>query len=224
MNDNKNLTDKKLIENVITGEPEASDLLVDRFANFVWSVLVRDLGLPRDVAEDLHQELFYRLLDNGCHRLRIWSGEGTFASYLGPIVRNLANDHFRKASTRRETPIDDGDDDPDGPRPGQVLVCEDPGPEEMADAAERRHRLHASLAMLSERDRLILRLRHLEERSYREIAERTGYRISSVGVIISRAEKRLRERILSESLPLPRPVPHEDETRSTRRDRRLPRP
>ncbi len=187
------LNDIELINQVIAGSPGASDQLVDRFANLAWSILRRDLGFGKEEAEDLHQESFCRLLEDDCRRLRNWSGDGNFANYLGPIVRNLANDWFRKRSVRNELPLDtdEGDDD----RPRLQPVCGDPGPEELAEAAEQRSQLHESMESLTPRDRELIRRRHLDDQSYREIAAAMDYNISSVGVILSRAEKRLKEAV-----------------------------
>jgi RNA polymerase sigma-70 factor (ECF subfamily) len=184
--------DRTLINNVINRVPGASDLFVDRFSKFVYSVLHRNLGVMPDVADDLHNLVFLRLFDDGCKRLRNWSQDGNFVNYLGTIVRNLANDHFRKLTVRRELSLElpDGEDDTSW---AIDPVSTDPSPEEEAEAAQMRARLYEAMDQLSERDREILRLRHFEEKSYKQIADEMGYKISSVGVLLARAEKRLKE-------------------------------
>lgn len=186
--------DKQLIERVLARDPGASDLFVDRFSNFVFSILARDLKLPREQAEDLHQDIFLRLFEDHCRRLRNWSSDGSFVNYLGPIARNLANDHFRKKKVRGEVPLDPGSDKDDSPAVVQP-VSTDPSPEAAAAAAEERRLLYQAIEELSERDRELVRRRHLEEQSYREIAEEMDYTIGSVGVILARAERRLKEAV-----------------------------
>jgi len=179
--------DKTLVDNVITGDPDTRDQFVDRFSNFIWSILVRDLRLKRDLAEDLHAETFLRLLEDDCRRLRNWSGEGNFVNYLGPIVRNLAMDHFRSGAVQH-LELEDV-------TAGQALVAAEPGPEKLAQEAEKRLLLVEALRELSERDQKLIELRHFENRSYREIADEMGYQISSVGVLLARAEKRLKSAV-----------------------------
>lgn len=187
------LTDKQLVELVLAGAPGAVDLFVDRFTKFVHSVFHRDLKMKPEDADDLHNETFLRLLDDNCRRLRSWRGEGNLVNWLGPVCRNLANDNYNKKKTRKEISIDGGDDEND-PAP-IVPLCTDPSPEDMALAAEKCRLVDKALEALSERDRSVLHLRHFEEKSYREIAEITGYKISSVGVILARAEERLRKEV-----------------------------
>lgn len=186
--------DGQLVELVLAGAPGAVDRFVDRFTKFVYSVFHRDLGLSAEDADDLHNETFMRLIDDDCRRLRLWSGEGNFVNWLGPICRNLANDqYFRRKKTRREVPLDGSDDVDD--LPPLVPICTDPGPEEVAEAAELRRIVHQAVDRLPERDGTFIRLRHFEEKSYREISELTGYKISGVGVILTRAEKRLKNEV-----------------------------
>lgn len=183
--------DKQLIARVIDRDPGASDLFVERFYKFVWSVLVRDLGLMRERAEDLHQDVFLRLFEDDCRRLRNWSGDGSFVNYLGPIVRNLANDHFRRQNVRGEVSLEPRDNEDDSPS-AMDPVSTDPGPDDLAAAAERRRLLCRAVEALSPRDQELIRRRHSEEQPYRQIADEMGYQISSVGVILARAEKRLK--------------------------------
>jgi RNA polymerase sigma-70 factor (ECF subfamily) len=62
-------------------------------------------------------------------------------------------------------------------------------------AAELRARLRAALLELSEQDREILVLRHLEELSNSEIAEFLGIRIDAVRARHTRALDRLRRQV-----------------------------
>lgn len=190
----RQLTDGQLIENVITRVQGASDLFVERFYKFIFSILARDLKLPREQAEDLHQDIFLRLFENDFQRLCNWSGDGNFVNYLGTLVRNLANDWFRKKKMRGEVPLDPDSDEDDTP-PAVQPASTDPSPEEEAATAERRRRLHQAIEKLSERDRELIHRRHLKEQSYREIAGGMDYKISSVGVILARAERRLKEAV-----------------------------
>jgi RNA polymerase sigma-70 factor (ECF subfamily) len=62
----------------------------------------------------------------------------------------------------------------------------------VARAQLHRENVNAALHDLSPRDQELIRLKHFEDLSYREIAERLGLTVTNVGVSLSRAENRLR--------------------------------
>ncbi len=185
-------TDRELIDAVVRGEPGAADRFVDQFSAFVWAVLARDLGVPRDQAGDLYQELFERLLENDYRRLIMWRGEGSFVSYLGPIVRRLAYDRLR---ARKE--VQEGEE-------GREIADPQPGPEDLAVVEEEQAFLMDALAALKPRDRALIAKRHLEELSYKEIAREMGLTVNHVGVALGRAEKRLVRKLRKLGVSTPR--------------------
>ncbi len=195
---NDNTSDKSLVAKIIDRVPGASDLFVDRFSKFVYFILHGILGAKPDMADDLHNQVFLKLFENDFKRLRNWSRAGNVASYLAPIIRHTAIDHFRKLKVQSEVSLEQSDDEDDTAR-GMEPVSTDPGPEEVAAAAERRRLLYKAIDELSERDQEIIRRRHLEEQPYETIAREMGYKISGVGVLLARAEKRLKK-ILDELL------------------------
>jgi RNA polymerase sigma-70 factor (ECF subfamily) len=125
-----------------------------------------------DQAEDIAQEAFVRLLD---HRPR------DPAAWLFSVATNLATDEARLARgrARRLSVI----------RAAAALE-RDPGPEERMVAADDAERVRRALMALSVRDRTLLVLHHHGWR-YREIAARVGVAPSSVGSLLTRAERRL---------------------------------
>ena len=185
-------TDRELIDAVVRGEPGAADRFVDQFSAFVWAVLVRDLGVPRDLAGDLYQELFEKLLEDNYRRLIMWRGEGIFVSYLGPIVRRLAYDRLR---ARNE--VQEGEEDPE-------IADPRPGPEDLAAVEEEQVILMDALAALKPRDRTLIVKKHCEELSYKEIAREMGLTVNHVGVALGRAEKRLVRKLRKMGVPGPR--------------------
>jgi len=58
---------------------------------------------------------------------------------------------------------------------------------------ERRERIEAKLAQLSSKFREVLRLHYLERASYRVISKRLGISVNSVGSLIVRGRRSLRE-------------------------------
>jgi RNA polymerase sigma-70 factor (ECF subfamily) len=132
--------------------------------------LYRRLG-DRDQAEELAQEAFVRLLDHGPRRPRAW---------LYMVAANLARDavrgHLRRS--RRLRMLRNEMDAASAPSPEQDLL-----------AKERAQIVRAVLDELSERDRLLLLLRE-EGLAYREVAEVLGISATSVGPLLTRAQRR----------------------------------
>ncbi|HET7622561.1 MAG TPA: sigma-70 family RNA polymerase sigma factor [Gemmatimonadaceae bacterium] len=125
----------------------------------------------QDHAEDIAQEAFVRLLDNTPRDAVGW---------LFAVASNLAIDHQRLANGRARhlTLIKVA-------RDGSA----DPGPEQQLLREEAISRVRAALAELPDRDRELLMLRH-GGWAYRDIARALGLAPSSVGSLLTRAERR----------------------------------
>lgn len=137
--------------------------------------LVREaeaLVLDRDLAEDLAQDAFERLMRADLKDTsRAWA-------WLRVVVRRRALDHWRQtARLARAAPDDEG------------IV---PSAEAEALSGWARARVRALLASLAPRERDAIWLRH-QGCSYRDIARATGIPENQVGVVLLRAMKKLRQ-------------------------------
>lgn len=181
------LTDRELVDAVMRGEWKAADAFCDRFMSFVWHVLWQDFGLRGEEIEDLHQEVFLLLHEDGYRRLRSWRGgeRDSFVSYLRPIVKHAALDFLRRRG-RDVAP-------PDDPREPEAVDPRGANPEERALVAERRRWLRECMERLHPREREVVRLRYESERDYRGIADRLRLTVTNVGAILTRARSKLRE-------------------------------
>jgi RNA polymerase sigma-70 factor (ECF subfamily) len=124
-----------------------------------------------DMAEDLAQEAFVRLLRHRPRRPRTW---------LFTVAENLARDEARLARGRA--------------RHLQVIHAEraaerDLGPEPEMLRREEARSVTRALDRLPERDRSLLMLHHAGFR-YREIAREVGVAPGSVGSLLTRAQRR----------------------------------
>jgi RNA polymerase sigma-70 factor, ECF subfamily len=143
------------------------------YPGLVWYLHGR-LG-DRDLAEDLAQEAFVRLLDKPPREPDAW---------LYVVAGNLARDAQRSAGRRaRHLSIMD--------EPEQLADAADPAPG--ADAAmctaEESALVQDTLAMLPERDAALLVMR-ADDVSYREIAAAIGVAPTSIGPLLARAQQR----------------------------------
>lgn len=154
-------------------KPLTSDTLRPFFEEW-YPRLVRSLRArinDPDQAEDIAQEAFVRLLDHNPRDPAAW---------LFTVAGNLATDQARIARGRA--------------RHLSVIRAEgatetDPGPEPPLLHAEAVSQVKGALAELSERDRELLLLHH-EGWRYRDIAQRLGVAPSSIGSLLTRAQRR----------------------------------
>jgi RNA polymerase sigma-B factor len=101
-----------------------------------------------------------------------------------------ANHKRRPLSLDRPGPSDDSDD----PTPAEWLGEEDSG----FDLIEGRIALEEAIPHLSERERLVLRLRFVEDMTQSQIAEQIGHSQMHVSRILRRTLQRIREHIEEE--------------------------
>src|SRR6185437_9482929 len=101
-----------------------------------------------------------------------------------------ANHKRRPLSLDRPGPSDDADD----PTPAEWLGKEDAG----FELIEGRITLEEAIPHLTDRERLVLRLRFVEDMTQSQIAERIGHSQMHVSRILRRALARIRKRIEEE--------------------------
>lgn len=124
-----------------------------------------------DLAEDLAQESFVRLLDQDLP-------EAEIRPWIFAVATNLVRDSARTRERRRRLLQERGE-------PGM----HEPAAEEWLERAEKIASVRAVLDTLSERDRKLLLLRE-EGFKYAEIAEVIGVVPGSVGTLVARALRR----------------------------------
>jgi len=139
-------------------------------------------GNPHDAA-DLVQETFVRALP----RLDLLDAdELNVGAYLLTTEKNLFLKSVERA--KRLRPVDDV------PEPAEPTRIED-DPERATLLAGQQEEVRRASAVLAPRQRLVLALRELEDRSYAEIGELVGVNENAVAQLISRARQRLREEL-----------------------------
>jgi RNA polymerase sigma-70 factor (ECF subfamily) len=125
-----------------------------------------------DLAEDIAQEAFVRLLDHRPRDPRAW---------LFAVAANLVCDHSRSARGRERNL--------ELVRGTGAATTPDDDPSAAVVRAEEVAGVRAALARLTERDRTLLLLHH-GGFSYAEVAARLGVAASSVGPLLTRAQRR----------------------------------
>ncbi len=133
-----------------------------------------------DLAEDLFQETWIRVLERGY----LYDDRGDFDAWLFTIARNRALDMFRKRSTvsldEMMHPDEDGTAAFDPP-------AADLSPLDAFRLAEQACLLHATMGRLQPIHRQVLEMHFYEDLTMREISERTGIHMPTVKSRLYRA-------------------------------------
>jgi len=167
-------SDDALLEQYAQGDPAAAQMLVDRLSPRVYR-LARRLLQDQAEAEDVTQEAMLRLWKIAPQ----WqSGGAKPSTWLHRVTANLATDRLRR---RRGVALD-SIDEPDDPSPGVV---------EGMMASDRKRALDEALALLPERQRVAVVLRHLEGLNNPEIAAAMGIGVEAVESLTARGKRKL---------------------------------
>lgn len=138
-----------------------------------------------ELAADLTQEAFMRLSESGAGAA---GAVGNPRAYLYRVAHNLAVDHVRRQSPRRDAaPVSDAvlAEVPDGrPSPEQVL-----GERQRLDIAR------SAVLDLPERTRQVFVLARLDGLTYRQVAETLGISESSVQKHLAKAVAHVMQRL-----------------------------
>ena len=182
-----------LARNAAGGDGTAFATLYDRYESRIYNFCHRLLGSPDDAA-DATQDAFLKVLQ----RLPKLEGrELNFSAYLFTAARNASYDMIGKR--KKATPVDEI------PEYGGGEGTRDPGdldldPERTAMLASSQVEIQEANDRLPERQREVLALRELEDKSYDEIAEIMGMNRNSVAQLISRARIKLRDELRGSAL------------------------
>jgi RNA polymerase sigma-70 factor (ECF subfamily) len=149
------------------------DDLFERLYPSLFRYLNRLTG-DADVAEDIAQEAFVRLLKQQLP-------EAEVRPWLFTVAMNLVRDRARK-NERRQRLLSGA----------PTLISVEPRPDDRVQQNEEVASVRRALDKLSDRDRQLLLMRE-EGYKYEEIAGRIGVAPASVGTLIARALKRFVE-------------------------------
>ena len=172
-------SDAELLLRLRSREREAWEELYAVYAPRLRSFGYRLAGNPHD-AEDLVQETFVRAVPR-LDRLDPETAE--VGAYLFTTLRNLFLKQVER--TKRQEPV------ADVPEPLLPTPIED-DPERGTLLRSQQGDVRLANARLQPRQRLVLALRELEDRSYAEIGELVGMKENAVAQLIFRARESLR--------------------------------
>lgn len=180
--------DRNLLERCLQGKPRAWEDFVDRFLGLVVHVVnhtaqARSVRLTPEDRDDLCSEVFLAVLKNDFALLRNFRGGSSLATYLTVVARRIV---VRQLLARRSpAPLGDGSTQ----RAAQAVADPHPGTEERLSNREEVERL---LGGLPAAEAQVVRMYHLEGKSYQEISSALKVPENSIGPILSRARQKMR--------------------------------
>ncbi|MEJ5343169.1 MAG: sigma-70 family RNA polymerase sigma factor [Thermogutta sp.] len=183
--------DRHLLERCLERKPRAWEDFVDRFLGLVIHVInhtaeSRRLRMTPELRDDLCSEVFLTLLKDDFAVLRKFRGRCSLASYLCVVARRVV---VRALQKRKLAGTHESASRPEPAAPSKV-PSPVAWPEE--DRIANREEAERLLQMLDGQEATIVRLYHLEGKSYQEISQITGIPTNSIGPILSRARSKLR--------------------------------
>ncbi len=169
-------TDAQVVRDVLAGERDAFRLLVRRYGDTLYGHALRMSGSP-DEAADLVQ----RALVRGYRKLRTCRDPERVGAWLFRILANLCKDHVR--SPKRSEVSASG---------LEAVLAGTSDPEADAAGAEIRRRVWGALDALTPEQREAFVLKHVEGRSYEEIAAVMDLSVASLKMRVHRAREALK--------------------------------
>jgi RNA polymerase sigma-70 factor, ECF subfamily len=161
------------VDEALDMDEEAFRTFYQRTSRALWAYLSRMSG-DRQLADDLLQETYYRLLKKG----RSFDSDEHRRHYLFRIATNLVLD-VRRRPRLQLTPMP-GECDAAAPRTG-----------DSGEEAVRRADLSKAMDRMKPRDRAMLWLAYAQGSSHDEIATATGLKVGSIKLMLFRARQRL---------------------------------
>lgn len=186
------VTDQEVVLWARAGHELAFRELIRRYERPVFSLIYR-MVRDRELAEDLAQETFVKVLN----AIESYRPEYKFSSWIFKIANNAAIDHLRRREL--DTLSLEGARDATTPERAEAtaLQISDKGEsalEEM-EARELGGAIERAIAKLRPEYRSCILLRHVEDRSYEEIAETLGLPLGTVKTYIHRARAELQREL-----------------------------
>jgi RNA polymerase sigma-70 factor (ECF subfamily) len=181
--------DRDLLKRCLGSAPGSWNDFVDRFLSLIYHVIgytahLRSVRLSPEDVEDIAAEVLLKLVANDFKVLREFRGHASLATYLAVIARRICvNELVRRAQVKEA--IKRGES-----RLPEVEPDDAPA---AVKGMERLDEVERLLRKLSGKEREIVRLFYLEARTYEEISTETDVPVNTIGAILSRARKKLRE-------------------------------
>jgi RNA polymerase sigma-70 factor (ECF subfamily) len=177
-----------LLQRCLSRKPHAWENFVDRFLGLVLHVVrhtarSRSIRLSTEDEEDLAEEFFLAVVRDDFSVLRRFRGESSLATYLTVVARRVVVRELLKRYAESRATISGSERQEDVPSRAA-------SPEERISNSDEVQRL---MRGLSGPEADVVRMYHLEGKTYREISSAVGLPENSIGPTLSRARAKMRQ-------------------------------
>lgn len=176
--------DYALVQRAIGGDQAAFKTLFDKYKQPLYFHILK-LVKDREIIEDLLQEIFLKAFDN----IASFNPDYAFSTWLYRITTNHSIDYLRKKKLKTFSIHD-----PIRTKDGEMSIeLEDEGrsTDDLIVRKQRSQILREALDSLPDKYRDIIKMRHVEELSYQEIADILDLPLGTVKAHIFRARELL---------------------------------
>lgn len=178
------LEDDKLVQRAREGDESAYKTLTEKYERSLY-FHVRKMIKDRDQVEDLVQEAFMKAYDN----LSSYNTNYAFSTWLYRIATNHTIDYLRKKKLQTMS-IDEPVKTKEGEM--QFQLSDDEAETDRHIIRKQRQKIvRNAIEELPRKYRQVIELRHMEEKSYQEIADELDLPLGTVKAHIFRARELL---------------------------------
>ncbi len=178
------LEDDALVSEALAGREDSYSKLVDKYQKPLY-FHIRKMIKEVELVDDLVQEVFMKAF----HNLNSYSNEYAFSTWIYRIATNHTIDYLRKKKLQTlsiDQPYTTKDGDMEIQLPDESFSTDEP-----VMKKERKAIVQEAIDDLPEKYRLVIEMRHMEEKSYQEIAEILDLPLGTVKAHIFRARELL---------------------------------
>jgi RNA polymerase sigma-70 factor (ECF subfamily) len=186
--------DRYLLERCLARKPRAWEEFVNRFMGLIIHVVqhtaqARSLRFSPEDRDDVIAEVFVQIVKDDFALLRHFRGQSSLATYLVVVARRIV---VREVLQRQAKGVLGRDASKRHVRPPT------PTPDPTRPLSDREE-IDRLLGGLKDDEARVVRMFHLEGRTYREISDETGIPENSLGPILSRARAKMHRDAQDES-------------------------
>jgi RNA polymerase sigma factor (sigma-70 family) len=163
--------DNLLVEQFVTGNAEAMDILVDRYKNKLYSYILFNVK-NQDLAEDIFQDTFIKVIKS--LKKGKYIENGRFYSWMTRIAHNLIIDHFRREKFQNTFSNDANEKD----EFNSLSHCDGHIEEQLVYSQVLNDVSHL-LNYLPDEQRDVVRMRFYEGLSFKEISDISNVSINT---------------------------------------------
>ena len=178
------LEDDKLVEQAVGGSEQAYKKLVNKYERALYFHILKMIK-NKDKVEDLVQEVFVKAFDN----LTSYSTNYAFSTWLYRIATNHTIDYLRKKKLQTlsiDEPVKSGDGEMKMQLPDDSAQTD-----QNIIQSQRQKIVQQAIDDLPKKYRDVIKLRHMQEKSYQEIADILDSPLGTVKAHIFRAREML---------------------------------